>query len=93
MGEGRLEVLARLLDEQGEKVDLVISDMVMPKIGGRALFEAARMRRHDVRFLFTSGYTGLGSGESTPLSDVPFIQKPWTYDELAKKVREVLDRA
>jgi PAS domain S-box-containing protein len=81
-----------ILDEKGDDIDLVISDVVMPRVGGRALYEAARVRRKDIRFLFTSGYTATGSGEAAPLPDVPFIQKPWTVDELGKKVREVLSQ-
>jgi PAS domain S-box-containing protein len=81
-----------ILDEKGESIDLVISDVVMPRIGGRALYEAARLRRRDIKFLFTSGYTATGPGEGTPLPDVPFIQKPWTVEELGKKVREVLNQ-
>lgn len=79
-----------ILEEKGESIDLVISDMVMPKIGGQAFYEAARIQRKNVRFLFTSGYAPSGPGEGTPLPDVPFIQKPWTFEELKRKVREVL---
>ena len=85
-GQRGLEILR----EKGESIDLVISDMVMPKIGGRAFYEAARVQHKDVRFLFTSGYAPSTSSESTPVPDVPFIQKPWTFDELSRKVREVL---
>ncbi len=87
-GQRALEIL----EEKGEAVDLVITDLIMPKVGGRALYEAARTRRRSIRFLFTSGYAPVGPGEGTPLPDVPFIQKPWTFDELGRKVREVLDR-
>jgi two-component system, cell cycle sensor histidine kinase and response regulator CckA len=81
-----------LLQEKGDTIDLVISDMVMPKIGGRAFYEAAKLHRKDIRFLFTSGYAPTGPGDEPPMPDVPFIQKPWTFDELKRKVREVLDK-
>jgi PAS domain S-box-containing protein len=87
-GQRALEIL----EEQGERIDLVISDLIMPKVGGRALYETARVRRKDIKFLFTSGYAAVGGGEGTPLPDVPFIQKPWTYDELSRKVKEVLSQ-
>ncbi|MEO8294905.1 MAG: ATP-binding protein [Gemmatimonadota bacterium] len=88
-GQRALEIL----EAEGDRIDLVISDMIMPRLGGRALYEIARVRRGDIKFLFTSGYAAVGGGEGTPLPDVPFIQKPWTYDELSRKVREVLSHS
>jgi two-component system cell cycle sensor histidine kinase/response regulator CckA len=88
-GQRGLEVL----QEKGDSIDLVISDLVMPKVGGRAFYEAAMLGGNNLRFLFTSGYAPSGPGEGTPLPDVPFIQKPWTFEELKTKVREVLDQA
>lgn len=81
-----------ILEEKGDEVDLVITDMIMPRIGGRALYDAAKLKRNDIRFLFTSGYAPSGPGEENPLPDAPFIQKPWTFEELKRKVREVLDQ-
>ena len=87
-GERGLEIL----EEKGDSIDLVITDMVMPRVGGRALYEAAKRKRHNIRFLLTSGYAPSGPGEENALPDAPFIQKPWTFDELKRKVRQVLDR-
>ena len=87
-GERGLE----LLEEKGEGIDLVITDLVMPKVGGRALYDAAVLTRKRIRFLFTSGYAPVNPGDESQLPDVPFIQKPWTFDELKRKVREVLDQ-
>jgi two-component system, cell cycle sensor histidine kinase and response regulator CckA len=87
-GERALEILK----EKGGDIQLVITDLIMPKVGGRALYEAARGRQQGIRFLFTSGYAQMGPGEGIPLPDVPFIQKPWTLDELGRKVKEVLSR-
>ena len=83
-GEAALEVL----EQQGSNVDLVISDVTMPRLGGHDLFEEAKSRGHNIRFLFSSGYSATSS---VSVPDVPFLPKPWTYDELARKVREVLD--
>lgn len=82
-GEAALEVLG----EQGRDVDLVISDMSMPRLGGPELYKEARSRGHNMRFLFSSGYAPLAQIQ---LPEVPFLAKPWTYDELANKVKEVL---
>jgi CheY-like chemotaxis protein len=81
-----------LLEEKGDSIDLVITDLMMPMVGGRALYDAAVLKRKNIRFLFTSGYAPAGPADEAPLPDVPFIQKPWTFDELKQKVREVLDR-
>ena len=87
-----VEALALL--EHGEPpVHLVISDVVMPRMGGWELFEAARRLPHRPRFLFSSGYgeslvdDGLAKGERPAL-----ITKPYGIDELARKVREVLEQ-
>ena len=51
------EALA-ILQARGDPVQLVMSDIVMPRMGGRALHEALRREGSNVRFLFTSGYGG-----------------------------------
>ena len=77
------------------RVDLVLSDIMMPRRNGRALFEALRAEGHPAKFLFSSGYGGTPPemieisepGEVPP----PLLRKPWTAEELALKVREVLE--
>ena len=74
-------------------IALVVSDMVMPKIGGRELYRRLRREGKTVPFLLTSGFTVRDVRESSELDpDLPFLPKPWTLTELASKVREVLDR-
>ncbi len=73
-------------------IDLLISDVVMPEMGGRQLLDAIRTRRPDIKFLFMSGYTDdavllHGVVEATDA----FLQKPFTPLRLAGKVRELLD--
>jgi len=81
-----------VFDSNAEDIDLIVTDMVMPRRGGRALYAALRDRGVRVPVLFTSGYS---AGEADQLARVdsgpPFIAKPWTLDELARKIREVLD--
>ncbi len=75
-----------------DAIDLVVTDVVMPKRGGKALYAALRERGAQVPFLFTSGYTAGDAGETAKLEPgLPFLPKPWTMSELAGKVREVLD--
>ena len=79
----------------GARVDLVLSDIMMPRRNGRALYEALRAEGHPAKFLFSSGYGGsppeaiavFEPGEPAP----PLLRKPWTAEELALKVREVLE--
>ena len=74
------------------EIALVITDMVMPKLGGRALYERLQQEGKRVPFLFSSGYTAREVRESTTLDpSLPFLHKPWTLTELALRVREVLD--
>src|SRR3954468_19762257 len=74
------------------RVDLVITDLVMPEMGGREL--ATRLRQHDpdVKVLFTSGYTDdptIRGGDV--FAGISFLAKPFTPESLGRKAREVLD--
>jgi two-component system, cell cycle sensor histidine kinase and response regulator CckA len=74
-------------------IDLVISDTVMPKMGGLALFEALSRESSGVPFLLTSGYTGEEVHMSAPTTiEPPFLAKPWTLTELLTRVGEMLQR-
>lgn len=73
-------------------VDLVITDIVMPELGGQGLYEEAVRRGYDAKFLFTSGYAEADVGRSSKIDpNVPFLAKPWTAIQLARKIRDVLD--
>ena len=75
-------------------IDLVISDVVMPRLGGRQLYETLKRQDQSTRFLFTSGYTARDMRDTDSLDPGwPFLQKPWDVDELLRRVREVLDLA
>ena len=81
----------RLINEDRRHIDLLITDMVMPRIGGREL--AARMLalRPGLQALLVSGYPGDSPGYQTEKEeDMPILRKPFTSDELAQKVREIL---
>jgi CheY-like chemotaxis protein len=78
----------------GRGVDLVISDSMMPRLGGAELYERIRESGIRVKFLLASAYTPQETAEAaTPRSDIPFLPKPWTLNELTRKVRELLDGA
>ncbi len=85
---------ALLLCEQSpERIDLLVTDVIMPKMNGRQLAERILDLRPGIRVLFMSGYT-----DDVVLSQgilefgASFIQKPITPDSLTTKVRDVLDR-
>ncbi len=73
-------------------IDLLLTDVVMPKKGGRELAEELRRTLPNLKVLFISGYTGDFVVRNAILeSGAAFVQKPFSMQYLAKKVREVLD--
>ena len=81
----------RLIDAHPE-IALMFTDIVMPEVNGAKLAEEARKRRPDLRVLFTTGYTRNAVVHNGVLDDgVELIGKPFTIEELAAKVRAVLE--
>ncbi|NCC52754.1 MAG: PAS domain S-box protein [Spartobacteria bacterium] len=84
---------ALLIGERYDKpIDLVLTDVVMPHIGGLELMKRFREIRNDYKVLYTSGFTedriidhGIGS------ENVPFLMKPYTRQALSRMIREVLE--
>jgi len=84
----------RQFKEHRSDIALVISDVIMPKLGGPAMYDAIRNFAPDTRFMFMSGHAShvlRVSGNVDP--QLPFIYKPWSGIELLKRVRELLDQA
>jgi PAS domain S-box-containing protein len=82
-----------LVERDPGAVDLVVTDVVMPLLGGRELGERLAELRPELPLLFISGYTDdevVRRGLLSPGS--PFLQKPFEPDALARKVREILER-
>jgi PAS domain S-box-containing protein len=80
-------------DHAAEKIHLLLTDVVMPQMGGRELAKRLKVIRPTTKILFTSGYpdsTIIYQGLLDP--DVDFIAKPISPSTLARKVREVLDK-
>jgi CheY-like chemotaxis protein/anti-sigma regulatory factor (Ser/Thr protein kinase) len=78
---------------QHEHIKLIISDIVMPRRSGLALYEALRSGGSNVPFLLSSGYAGRMSARTEDPNAPPLLKKPWLTEELAAKVREMLDQA
>ena len=74
------------------RVDLLFTDVVMPDLDGRRLADRAREARPDLKVLYTTGYTRNAIVHNGMLdADVAFLAKPFTVEQLALKVRQVLD--
>ena len=72
-------------------IDLVFSDLVMPKMGGRDLYKTLERETYGMKYLFTSGCTAQNIEERNSLDpQLPFLPKPWTLTDLVTSVRDVL---
>ena len=82
----------RMARQHDGKIDLVLTDVVMPVMGGKEMADALRTSHPDTKVLFTSGYTEDAMGHHGVLRPgILFLQKPYMTATLARKVREVLD--
>ena len=82
----------RLVERHGGTIHLLLTDVVMPGMSGRDLADQLAARRSGTRVLYMSGYPGdavVQHGELHP--GASFLQKPFSADGLARKVRDVLD--
>jgi len=78
----------KVFDQFGESIDMLLTDMRMPYMGGAELAHNLRGRRRSLKLLCISGYAG--SLDSDLAAD--FLAKPFSRDSLLEKVREVLDK-
>ena len=89
-GEEALEIL----DKEGGKIDLTVTDVVMPQMDGPSLYKKIRERWPDMKVVFVSGYTEDRLREQFTSGEVIyFLPKPFTLKQLASKVKEVLGQA
>jgi CheY-like chemotaxis protein len=83
----------KILENHNGSVDLLLTDVIMPDMNGRRLFERVAERYPNLKVLFMSGYTDNVIAHHGVLDEgVNFIQKPFSIQGLARKIREVLDK-
>ena len=83
----------RLCQAHAGPIDLLLTDVVMPEISGKEVADRLLELRPSIRVLYMSGYTDEAIVQHGVLdANVKFIQKPFTWVGLTRKVREVLNR-
>jgi PAS domain S-box-containing protein len=88
------EEALRVCERESERINLVLTDVVMPGLSGRELADHLKKRRPGIKVMFMSGYTDDAIVHHGALEkDAEFIQKPFSPDQLAIKVREMLAAA
>ena len=84
-----LEALA-VADHHSGKIDVVVTDIVMPRMGGPELVEKLRQKREGVAVIFMSGYTEAAALENAKIGlDSTLLNKPFSTEALARKINEV----
>lgn len=87
-GEDALQVFS-----ENSAINLIITDMIMPKMPGNVVFEKARTLRPDIKCLFMSGYSSeIIQRFGVFKEKVDYLAKPFNPHDLVRKVREVLDQ-
>ena len=90
-GEEALHMLHEMQD-RGQKVDLLLTDVVMPRMGGKELAYRVKSQFPTTKVIFSSAYPEKLADHSDVFDQrIPFLQKPVSSRTLAHKVREVLD--
>jgi PAS domain S-box-containing protein len=88
-GEEALKVIA----ENEKPIHLLVTDVIMPGMGGRMLAERLQSQQPDIKVLFMSGYMDQTiSHQDLSAAELNFIEKPFSPQKLANKIREILDQ-
>jgi two-component system cell cycle sensor histidine kinase/response regulator CckA len=79
-------------EQDDKRINLLLTDVVMPQMGGKQLADQLKMLQPDIKVLFISGYADNAIGDHGVLEPgTNFLQKPFTPTALAQRVRQVLD--
>jgi two-component system, cell cycle sensor histidine kinase and response regulator CckA len=83
-----------MVESCGRRIHVALTDLVLPRMSGRDMAELLRVRRPEIRMLFMSGYADQAAQHLGLLdAEQPFLSKPFTPDQLVRKLRDVLDGA
>ncbi len=88
-GSGQAALIA--YEKNAHKIDLVLTDVVMPQMDGFELGARLSEMNAELKILFMSGYRDNPIGDADKKQNRPFLHKPFTPDVLLAKVREILD--
>jgi two-component system, cell cycle sensor histidine kinase and response regulator CckA len=81
-----------VLEELGGKVDIIVSDVVMPEMDGPTLLRELRKKYTDIKFIFVSGYAEDAFAKNLPEdAKFGFLPKPFSLKQLASAVKDMLD--
>jgi two-component system, cell cycle sensor histidine kinase and response regulator CckA len=78
----------KMFDQHGDSIDLLLTDLRMPYMGGAELAQHLRAKHKSLKLIAISGYAGPTEHEL----EADFLAKPFSREDLLAKVREVLDR-
>jgi PAS domain S-box-containing protein len=78
--------------QSSQRIDLLATDIGLPDINGRQVVDAARTKRPDLKVLFMTGYAENAAGSQFLGAGMEIISKPFTMDNLAVKIREMIER-
>lgn len=91
-GDDAERLFASTMKSEGS-VDLLVTDIIMPRCGGPELFRRLHVQAPKLRVLYMSGYTNQSSAQQAEIdAGLPFVQKPFSAVEFERRVREVLRR-
>lgn len=82
-----------VMEDYGDEIDLVVSDVVMPEMDGPTLFGEIKKSHPDLKFIFVSGYAEEAFAKNLPEEDrekFGFLPKPFSLKQLAETVKEML---
>lgn len=86
-----------IIEKEGSTIDLILSDAVMPRMGGAELIQQVRARRPGMKAILMSGYThahSVGAASAgKPDPDIVVLQKPFAHAELGKIIRKLLSNS
>ena len=81
----------QMVKEKGLELDLVITDAIMPSMGGSALIKQLKVNHPGLKVLLMSGYTdNIIADHCVVDSETPFLQKPFSIHDVISKVQEVM---